>query len=256
MVISHKYKYLYIAVPRTGSNSISEELCRFYGGEPLLKYHSNYFEFARQCSEEERNYFVFCSVRNPLDDAVSLYVKFMTDHDNAYSVEQYRLDKGGYMSRRRINLYQYLMNEDSSFLIFLKKFYDFRNFPYTSNTDINAAHCDAVIRFENMEQDFDVILKKLKIEKKRSLPKKNVTFNKKSFIDYYSDRQMKSLAVRIFGPAMREWGYSFPDDWNAGKCGFIDRIRYRLMKKLRYLYASHFMAGVLRHAYWLRNRIQ
>jgi hypothetical protein len=64
------------------------------------------------------------------------------------------------------------------------------------------------------------------------------------------------MAVRIFGPAMEEWGYSFPDDWNAGKCGTIDRARYHSMKKLRYLYARHFMAGALRHAYWLRNQLE
>ena len=99
MIISHKHRYLFIAVPRTGSNTISEELCEMYDGEPILEYHSNYFEFAQQCSKEEKNYFVFCSVRNPLDDAASLYMKIMKDHEKAYSEERWRLDKGGYMSK-------------------------------------------------------------------------------------------------------------------------------------------------------------
>lgn len=256
MVISHKHKYLFIAVPRTGTTAISEELCEMYDGEPILEYHSNYFEFLRQCTKEQQNYFVFCGVRNPMDDAASLYMKFMTDHDKAYSEEKWRLDKGGYMSKRRVELYKYLKNVDSSFAVFLRKFYDIRNFPYTSNSDINAGHCNAIIRFENMEDDFDRILHKLGINKKRPLPRKNPTRAKKDFLNYYKDTQTQNMAVRIFGPAMEEWGYPFPDDWSAGKCGTIDRARYHLMKKLRYLYARHFMAGALRHAYWLRNQLQ
>jgi hypothetical protein len=256
MIISHKHKYLFIAVPRTGSTTISEELCEMYEGESILDYHSNYFEFARQCSEEERNYFVFCGVRNPLDDAVSLYMKFMTDHDKGYSEEKWRLDKGGYMSKRRIELYKHLKNVDSSFSVFLRKFYDLRNFPHTSNSDINAGFCKAIIRYENLEKDFDAILNEVGIEKKRPLPWKNPTRTKETFLNYYADNKTRNMAVRIFGPAMEEWGYSFPDLWNAGKCGTIDRARYDLMKKLRYLYARHFMAGALRHAYFLRNLIQ
>jgi hypothetical protein len=256
MIISHKHKYLFIEVQRTGSTTISEELCEMYDGEPILDYHSNYFELARQCSEEERNYFVFCGVRNPLDDAASLYMKIMTDHEKAYSEEKWRLDKGGYMSKRRTRIYRHLKNIDSSFAAFLRKYYDFRNFPYTSNSDINAGFCNAIIRLENLEKDFDAILNKVGIEKKRPLPRKNPTRAKENFLNYYADDQTQNMAVRIFGPAMEEWGYSFPDVWNAGKCGTIDRARYHAMKKLRHLYARHFMAGALQHAYWLRNQLQ
>jgi|GEM_PF-285679 len=256
MIISHKHKYLFIAVPRTGSTTISEELCEMYEGESILDYHSNYFEFARQCSEEESSYFVFCGVRNPLDDAVSLYMKFMTDHDKGYSEEKWRLDKGGYMSKRRVEIHKHLKNVDRPFAVFLRKFYDFRNFPYTSNADINVGFCNAIIRVESLEKDFDAVLGKIGVEKKRPLPMKNPTRTKENFLNYYADNQTRNMAVRIFGPAMEEWGYSFPDLWNAGKCGTIDRGRYHLMKKLRHLYARHFMAGALRHAYFLRNLIQ
>ena len=256
MIISHKHKYLFIAVPRTGSNTISAELCEIYDGEPILDYHSNYLEFARQCSEEERNYFVFCGVRNPMDDAASLYMKIMTDHEKAYSDEKLRLDNGGYMSKRRIRIYQHLKNVDSSFAVFLHKYFDFRNFPYTSNSDINAEACNAIIRFEHLEKDFESILNKIGLEKKRPLPRKNPTRAKKDFLSYYADNQTQNLAVRTFGPAMEEWGYSFPDSWNTNTCGTFDRARYHLMKKLRHLYARHCMAGALRHVYWLRNNLQ
>ena len=256
MIISHKHKYLFIEVQRTGSTTIREELCERYDGEPILDYHSNHFEFARQCSKEERGYFVFCGVRNPLDDAASLYIKIMTDHEKAYSEEKWRLDKGGYMSKRRIRIYRHLKNIDGSFATFLRKYYDFRNFPYTSSSDINARFCNAIIRLETLEKDFDAILSKVGIKKNRPLPRKNPTRAKENFLNYYADTQTQNMAVKIFGPAMKEWGYSFPEVWNAGKCGTIVRARYHVMKKLRNQYARHFMVGTLRHAYWLRNHFQ
>lgn len=256
MIISHKHKYLFIAVPRTGSTAIREELCEMYEGESILAYHSNYSDFARQCSEEERSYFVFCGVRNPLDNAASLYVKFLNDQNKAYSEERWRLEKAGDVSKRRVALYKYLKNVDSSFDAFLCKFYDFRNFPYTSNSDINARFCNDIIRFESMENDFEKILNQLGITKKRPLPRRNPTGSKEYFLKYYENKQTRKMAVRIFGPAMEEWGYSFPDVWNAGKCGMIAQTRYSAMKKFRYLYARHFMAGSFRHAYLLRNLLE
>ena len=227
-----------------------------YDGEPLLEYHSNYFEFLRHYAKDPKHYFVFCGARNPMDDAASLYMKFMTNHNKVYSEEKWRFNMEGEVSKRRVELYKHLKNVDSSFAFFLRKFYDFRNFPHTSNSDINAGFCNAIIRFENLEKDFDAILNKVGIEKKRPLPRKNPTPAKENFLNYYADNQTQNLAIRIFGPAMEEWGYSFPELWNAGKCSTIDRARYHLMKKLRHLYARHFMAGVLRHAYWLRNQLE
>ena len=54
MIISHKYKYLFIETPHTGSTAISNELQENYDGQRILHKHAYYFEFARQASEEER----------------------------------------------------------------------------------------------------------------------------------------------------------------------------------------------------------
>tara|TARA_R110002124_G_scaffold175649_1_gene343464 strand:- start:41 stop:211 length:171 start_codon:yes stop_codon:yes gene_type:complete len=56
MIISHKYKYLFVEVPHTGSTSISEELVANYDGHPILKKHSQYIDFLRQASKEEKDY--------------------------------------------------------------------------------------------------------------------------------------------------------------------------------------------------------
>src|SRR6476469_8280254 len=85
MVISHKHKYLFIEVYRTGSTAISSELCELYDVEKILSKHSRYHEFLKIASEEEKQYYVFSGIRNPMDMVVSGYLKMKTDHKGRYT---------------------------------------------------------------------------------------------------------------------------------------------------------------------------
>ncbi len=42
MIISHKYKYLFIELPRTGTTAISKELRERYAGELIYEKHTKY----------------------------------------------------------------------------------------------------------------------------------------------------------------------------------------------------------------------
>ena len=75
MIISHQHKYLFVELPRTGTTAVSRELRLMYAGTRILRKHSSYQEFLRKASDEEKKYFVFTCIRNPLDDAVSHYFK-------------------------------------------------------------------------------------------------------------------------------------------------------------------------------------
>jgi hypothetical protein len=85
LIISHQHRYLFVELPRTGSTAIRHELRELYDGTPILHKHSTYDEFRRQASVAELQYFVFSTVRNPLDDAVSRYFKLKTDHNLRFS---------------------------------------------------------------------------------------------------------------------------------------------------------------------------
>ena len=61
MIISHKYKFLFIGLPFSASSAISKELHLNYNGEPLLRKHSMYYEFKNLATEDELNYFVFAN---------------------------------------------------------------------------------------------------------------------------------------------------------------------------------------------------
>ena len=99
MVISHKYKYLFIATPRTGSTAIQTELIKNYEGETIYRKHSHYFEFLSNATIKEKDYFVFASIRNPLDDIVSIYMKLKSNHGGYYSNSEYFSENGGFVTR-------------------------------------------------------------------------------------------------------------------------------------------------------------
>jgi hypothetical protein len=73
MVISHTYKYLFVELPHTASTAIHQELCENYEGIPIIRKHAPYHEFIRIATAEEKVYFVLSGIRNPLDEAVSIY---------------------------------------------------------------------------------------------------------------------------------------------------------------------------------------
>ncbi|MBA3404443.1 MAG: hypothetical protein H0U13_07160, partial [Gemmatimonadaceae bacterium] len=68
MIISDRHRYLFVELPRTGSTAIHRELCAMYDGEPILQKHATYGDFLKIATDDQRRYFVFSTVRNPLDD--------------------------------------------------------------------------------------------------------------------------------------------------------------------------------------------
>ena len=49
MIISHKYKFLFIGLPFSASSAISKDLHLKYDGEPRLSKHSLFIESLKNC---------------------------------------------------------------------------------------------------------------------------------------------------------------------------------------------------------------
>ena len=88
MFISHRHRFLFVQLPHTGGSAIAAEICENYGAERILRKHSPYHEFLGIASSEERRYKVFAAIRNPMDEALSIYFKYKNDHHGQFSEAQ------------------------------------------------------------------------------------------------------------------------------------------------------------------------
>lgn len=67
MIVSHKLKYVYIAIPKTGSSTMNDLLCSEFAGEYIIPHHLTIIP------DDCRDYFVFTVVRNPYVRLKSLW---------------------------------------------------------------------------------------------------------------------------------------------------------------------------------------
>ncbi len=208
MIISEKYRYLFLETPRTGSTAIAKELCELYGGREILRKHSTYYDFLKIAKEDKKEYFVFAGVRNPLDSIVSKYLKYKNNHKGRFSDPQSLVENGGWVTPIDIKRFEFAkVNEIDAFI---EKFY---KTPFINTLSIHHSKCNFVIKFETLSEDFTEVLDQLGIVQKRVLPVVNKT-EKKSTMSYEHFKiPLQKKAVNIFGPYMREWGYKTPSNW-------------------------------------------
>ncbi len=123
MVISRRLRCIYVELPHTGSTSVSEELCAHYGGERILRKHAHYREFYRAASPDERRYFVFSGIRNPLDEVVSLYFRYKTNHTLSFTNPLHLARNGGWVTEKHLRQYRFVTEEKGNFEGYVRTFY-------------------------------------------------------------------------------------------------------------------------------------
>ena len=122
MIISHKYKYLFIGLPFSASSAISKELYLEHEGEPYLSKHSLYFEFEKHASKQEKKYFVFAVLRNPMDIAVTVYEKMKANAKGNFTNQKLFTENGGHITKKQREQFNYIHNNKASFQNYFKKF--------------------------------------------------------------------------------------------------------------------------------------
>ncbi|HXG40434.1 MAG TPA: sulfotransferase family 2 domain-containing protein [Candidatus Limnocylindrales bacterium] len=232
MIISDRYRYVFVELPRTGSTAVRQELRELYDGRPVLDKHATYGEFLRIARPEQRRYFVFSAIRNPLDDAVSRYFKLKTDHKQRFTGRQGRHKR---LVNRIIDerMYRYLERTNADFPTFFLHFY---RLPYDTWASLDHERFDYVMRFERLAEDFETVLRTIGIEPQRPLPIVNRTSGRdRNFAVYYPPETWQR-ARRVFGPYMERWGYEFPAEWNLEPPSTLHRAEYRLFSALAGVY--------------------
>ncbi len=219
MIISDEHKYVFVELPWTASTAISKELREHYGGRRVLRKHSSYREFLKYASPEQKKYFVFSGVRNPLDELVSVYVKYVTDHRANYT------NNKNWVTRRKKRRYEWVQENTPSFAQFFLRFY---HLPLENWSSLDHHHFDYVYRLENLQEDFAEILRRIGLQPMRSLPVVHRTEGKAAGQSYYKPETYKRARF-VCGPLMERWGYEFPPEWHAGRAAWQSRLPYRIL---------------------------
>ncbi|MEO8116288.1 MAG: sulfotransferase family 2 domain-containing protein [Bacteroidota bacterium] len=233
MVISDTYKYLFIELYFTGSTAISYELCNYYDGKKIINKHSRHHEFLEIANPEQKKYFIFSCIRNPMDTIVSGFMKFKTDHHGKYSDPKHWRRNGGTITDKNLELYNKI--KDLSFEEYFKKYH---KLPYDNWSNTAHKKFNFLIRFENMQEDFKKVLEMLSIEQVREIPLKNKTEEKKHFMEYYTP-EIREQAIFVFGPYMKKWGYSFPVEWNVKKLNPVSSGLFAVLGMMKKYYWTH-----------------
>lgn len=249
MIISHKHRYLFVENPHTATTAISRELRDLYDGMPALRKHASYEEFSRIASPEEKRYFVFAGVRNPLDEAVTLYFKLKTNHGGTFTDPKKRSQRGGHVTPSDLRRYRFVKANDADFATYFLRFY---HLPFTNLCSLSRKRLDFVIRFETLQEDFAKALELLAIEQKRPLPVANRTAGRtRDFWSYYTP-QVRDRARRVFGPFMRIWGYEFPPEWGSSPIPWSSQALFHVVDVGKKLYWKHLKGGQSRFAQVIR----
>lgn len=249
MIISHKHKYVFVRTPISASGSIVRELIKNYEGIALdsqdpsspsfLRAHASYMEFLHKATNEEKQYRVFSTIRNPMDIVVSRYQRFRDKITNERFSDDKIIKRHKWLVRNFLRMqYNYVVNQRASFSDFFLRFY---KYPHVNFVNLNHDEFDFIIRFENLEEDFKSAIRFLGIPynsdcgiqstNSRSIGK---TYGKsKDFFSYYEKSpELISRAKMVFGPFNHEWSYDFPKHWGEIDISNKNDLMYSFFKIL------------------------
>ena len=242
MIISHRHRYVYVELPRTGSTAVSRELRENYDGHAILRKHATYRDFLRIASDEERSYFAFSGIRNPLDVTVTRYLHLKEDKRGRFTEPERIALRNSLAGRLERRIYRWVQDNDASFEDFLLRWY---KVPYDTWAALDHKRMDAVLRLESLADDFERTLRQIGIEPVRPLPIVNATPERgveRTFADHYTPRAIRR-AKWVFGPYMEEWGYSFPPEWGPMKVPLWSKLLLRATRGVRSVYWKYFRFG-------------
>ena len=185
-MINHKHKCIFIHINKCGGTTIDTLFAGRFDG------HKKAFEYKQSTPNIFDNYFKFTFVRNPWDRVVSFY---------------------HYQIKRNWDFYPF--NETISFDNFVKNWLRHMRgqtslathpcYAWISDKDDNLL-VDFIGRFENFQEDFNVVCDKIGIAKKQ-LPHQNKSKHK-HYTEYYDD-ETKQIVAEKYAKDIEYFGYKF-----------------------------------------------
>jgi hypothetical protein len=200
MPIINDHKLIFIHIPKTAGTSI-EHVLNFNGdinGDKKNWYgniddyeldHSTIDYLIKNCKYYNNTYLKFCVVRNPYERLVSEY-HYCKNYDSRFIKKTDNFKEFIYYLRDNFDFV--LSNEEKNH--FLISHY----LPQYKFTHINnKCEMDMILRFENLEEDWNKLCKK--INKNIQLIKVDTYSSKKkyNYLDYY-DIELKNIVYELY----------------------------------------------------------
>lgn len=218
MRISHSNKFVFIAIPRTGSTSLRAALDSVSDIKSVYKYQiTKDFPFYNHISASElraefdknnwdwNEYKKFAVARNPFDRCVSLY--------------HHRLETGSRYAVGKSKTYNYLRK--LKYELGPKK--SFKQWLFSSQTKIDmcasvSAFChdengemlvDRILRFEHIYEDFASFASEIGIEERAGQLKRTNSSKARSDYRSYYDAEAIAFVEKKYHYELEHFGYEF-----------------------------------------------
>ena len=197
--MNHKHKYIFVHIPKCGGNSVNKFIRRKNISVIDHNIRAKNFKYLKDRVAENLKGYVFTFSRNPWDRLVSAY---------------FYLRQGGYITKDKIDYDKYLSHystfedmvlnwNDNLFnqLHFMEQY----KWICDSNGELIP---DFIGRFENLQEDFDIVCDKIGIPKQK-LPHKNKSKHK-HYTEYYND-ETRQIVAEKYAKDIEYFGYKFEE---------------------------------------------
>lgn len=191
---TNKHKCIFIHIPKTAGTSIVSIL----GNGVVNRDHVRYLIYLKSNKQKFNEYFKFAFVRNPFDRIVSVYQYFNQGGNRNEDLYYQEIFKNKYNTFEKFVLE--FLNKDIIHEHNLLRpqylfIYDFKG----------ECQVDYIGKFEDIDNGFDIISKKLNISQK--LPKANSSKRKK-YKEYYQNNRVKEKIILLYKKDFEFFDYS------------------------------------------------
>jgi chondroitin 4-sulfotransferase 11 len=209
-MINHNHQFIFIHINKCGGTTITKSLhteqgeFSFMGHDDALTYKLNY-------PNEFDIYFKFTTVRNPWSRLVSFYnyhvskrwkfgLKWDWDTTNATIFTEFIRIVSSYTAEKQRSIFQGTASPCTYHKRILSNQLDWIT---DENGDIVVDH---IMRFENLQQDFNIVCDKIGIPRQQ-LPHKNKSHHK-HYTEYY-DNETREIVAERCAKDIEYFGYKF-----------------------------------------------
>jgi len=197
-MISHKHKFIFIFQHKCASSSLKRALLKVDNFNKCFHHGAKSEDYKNNQMTKYSDYFVFANIRNPYERAVSSWMYLQRDFLFERQFTKGLSLKDTFKNLPKSNGKQDMSNHD--YIHITQQQVD------SLLDDKGKLITDMLIRFENLQEDFNIVCDKTGIPRQK-LPHINKT-ERKHYAEYYDD-ETKQIVAEKYAKDIEYFGYKF-----------------------------------------------